>query len=608
MLPLNNATARPAIQRKVLTGFVLIFAILLAVAGVSVRTDRRYLHTATEIALSRQVLQVEERARRNLAELETLRLRYLVLGDEALLEQYAKTEASLTNSLKELRDLVGEVGPQAERLTTLATPIDELATLQSIEIDARREAGSPGVTQLVDSTTSVALTTHIERILDEFEEVQTRVLEERIATANRISKENLIVILAGTALTFIALYKACSMILRDIGARRRAEEALASEHNLLSSIIDTMPDHVFVKDVKGRYILDNAAHRRYLGLTDHQIIEGTTAADYFPDDAVASSMEDDRQLIESGKPLINREVPVTREGATAKWLETTKVPLRDTDGTIVGLVGISSDISERKLAEEKLKRFAEQLERSNAELQNFANVASHDLQEPLRKIQAFGDRLRSKCAAQLGEQGLDYLARMENAAHRMQGLVQDLLKLSRVVTQAQPFVECDLRTIIRDVIGDLVVVIEKNGAVIKVGDLPAISGDPLQLWQLFQNLISNSMKFQRPGERPVIHITGRVFEAPAHIIPGAHAGDRVAEISVSDNGIGFEEKFTEQIFVVFQRLHSRDEYPGTGIGLAVCRKITDRHAGKIVAKSSGGRGATFVVTLPVEQISLKTHE
>ncbi len=605
MLPTTPPSPGSELRRKVLVGFCLIVSFLVIIAFVSFRSTSRHLQAARAMEQTRQVLEVEERARRNLVELENLRLRYLVTPTDVLLEDYEAARNEVEELFGKLESLVDPESAQAARLRSLREPRRQFFALQQVEMSARREVGPAPVEKLIDRGKTAELTRKIDAVLTEFEAAQNEIVAERAADADRIARQNHIVIITGTGMTFLALWQAGLMILRDFSARRRAEEALANEHNLFSSIIDTMPAHVFVKDVKGRYILDNAAHRRYLGVSAERLIEGTTVGDYFPEEAAERFQDDDRKIIETGQPIFNREVPVTREGAVEKWLETTKVPLRDTDGTIVGLVGVSSDITDRKSNEVKLRRFADQLERSNAELQNFANVASHDLQEPLRKIQAFGDRLRSKCGPQLSEAGLDYLSRMENAAHRMQNLIQDLLKLSRVVTQAQPFESCDLGKIMNDVIGDLVVMVEKKRADIQVGPLPTVEGDPVQLWQLFQNVINNAMKFQRPGERPVIRITGRIYEAPENLIPGARAGDPVAEIAVEDNGIGFEEKFAEQIFVVFQRLHSRDEYEGTGIGLAVCRKITDRHAGRIVAKSSSGGGATFLVTLPVQQPSLK---
>jgi light-regulated signal transduction histidine kinase (bacteriophytochrome) len=235
-------------------------------------------------------------------------------------------------------------------------------------------------------------------------------------------------------------------------------------------------------------------------------------------------------------------------------------------------------------------------------------VASHDLQEPLRKIQAFGDRLRAKCLHQLGENGRDYLERMQSAASRMQILIQDLLKLSRITSRAQAFVSCDLRQLVEDVLTDLEVAIEDSGAQIEVGTLPFIEGDPVQLRQLFQNLIANAMKFHKPGIPPEVMISARVFTASERLIPGAGPGEELCQIQVQDNGIGFDPQFVERIFVVFQRLHSRTEFEGTGIGLAICRKITDRHGGTILAKSSEGEGATFVVTLPVRQMLTDADE
>jgi light-regulated signal transduction histidine kinase (bacteriophytochrome) len=177
-----------------------------------------------------------------------------------------------------------------------------------------------------------------------------------------------------------------------------------------------------------------------------------------------------------------------------------------------------------------------------------------------------------------------------------------------VTSRAQPFEKCDLGELVREVLSDLEVMIEQKKARIEVGPLPVIDGDPVQLRQLFQNLISNAVKFHKPAAKPEVVISAKTRLANEHSIGGAAGGEEICEIQVQDNGIGFDERFVEQVFVVFQRLHSRSEFEGTGIGLAICRKITDRHGGTIVAKSTEGEGATFIVTLPVRQPSNEADE
>jgi signal transduction histidine kinase len=197
---------------------------------------------------------------------------------------------------------------------------------------------------------------------------------------------------------------------------------------------------------------------------------------------------------------------------------------------------------------------------------------------------------------------------MQSAASRMSVLIQDLLKLTRITSRAQPFERCDLNAVIRGVLGDLEVAIEQKAAHIELGEMPEIDGDSVQLRQLFQNLVSNALKFQRPGVTPCVSIQAK--RLPSAAVPGweSKSNAELCQITVRDNGIGFDQKFGEQIFVVFQRLHNRSEYEGTGIGLAVCRKITDRHGGTLVAESTEGQGAAFIVTLPVTQVSNPDHE
>ena len=237
------------------------------------------------------------------------------------------------------------------------------------------------------------------------------------------------------------------------------------------------------------------------------------------------------------------------------------------------------------------------LRRSNRELEQFASVASHDLQEPLRKIQAFGDRLQTRCDHELGEQGRDYLVRMLASAGRMRSLIDALLTFSRVTTKAQPFVPVNLAMTVEDVVADLEAQIQRTGGTVETGALPTIEADPMQMRQLLQNLIGNGLKFARAGEPPVVRIESRVLSGEDG---GAGAVPR-CQIMVSDHGIGFEEIYLDRIFELFQRLHGRHEYEGTGMGLAICRKIVERHGGVITAKSAPGQGATFLVTLPLRQ-------
>ncbi len=250
------------------------------------------------------------------------------------------------------------------------------------------------------------------------------------------------------------------------------------------------------------------------------------------------------------------------------------------------------EVRERSEAEERVKEFAAELQRSNQELEQFASVASHDLQEPLRKIQAFGDRLQARCAEALDEQGNDYLQRMRSAAARMRTLIDDLLTFSRVTTRGQPFVEVDLAAEAEQVVSDLESRLQQTGGRVEIGPLPTLRADPTQMRQLLQNLLVNALKFHRPNEPPIVRLEGRLLP------DGQSNGASFWEIAVRDNGIGFEEKYLDRIFQLFQRLHGRGEYEGTGLGLAICRKIVERHGGTIAARSKPGQGATFLVTLP----------
>jgi light-regulated signal transduction histidine kinase (bacteriophytochrome) len=214
---------------------------------------------------------------------------------------------------------------------------------------------------------------------------------------------------------------------------------------------------------------------------------------------------------------------------------------------------------------------------------------------------AFGDRLKTKYADVLSTEGRDYLGRMQNAAARMQTLINDLLSLSRVTNHNQPFAATDLTEVVRTVVSDLEGRLLQAGGKVELGALPIIVADRGQMAQLLQNLIGNGLKFGKPGQPPVVKVCGELLN-------NAQGAVETCQIVVEDNGIGFDEKYLDRIFRVFQRLHGRTEYEGTGIGLAICRKIVERHGGSITASSTPGAGAKFIVTLPYRPISGETRD
>lgn len=254
---------------------------------------------------------------------------------------------------------------------------------------------------------------------------------------------------------------------------------------------------------------------------------------------------------------------------------------------------------------QELTIYSEELSRSNRELEDFAFVASHDLQEPLRKIRAFGDRLMSTYEEELEGKGVDYIKRMKAAAERMSNLINDLLEFSRITTRGKEFKSIDLNLIMEDIFSDLEIAVEESVSQINTATLPIIQGDKGQMYQLFLNLLSNAIKFRKPDVPPVISIAyeeKQITDENTKLPVDWHI------LTITDNGIGFEQEFADKIFVPFQRLHGRSEYKGTGIGLAVCRRIVERHGGNISATSELGAGTVFTVAIPVAPILFENTE
>jgi PAS domain S-box-containing protein len=371
------------------------------------------------------------------------------------------------------------------------------------------------------------------------------------------------------------------------------EQRLREAEELFRGLFQEAPVACHELDLDGRVTRVNQAECHLMGFTAGEML-GHHIWEFTPEGERHLSEQSVKARIAGQLSLAPFERSYTRRDGTQLVLEIHTTMVRDAMGNAIGLRSFMFDVTTRKRAELALQGHAEELSRSNADLEQFAYVASHDLQEPLRKIQAFGERLQRKYGTALGTEGVDYLTRMESAAARMQALINDLLALSRVSRNDKPFVHVDLTSVMEEVAEDLEEGLQ--GGVIEYGALPVVHGDRMQLGMLLQNLVANGLKFRRPGIAPRVRVSGTALPAQA-------SGFAMAELVVEDNGIGFEQKYGERIFQVFQRLHGKNEYAGTGIGLAICRKIAERHGGRIVAEGRPGEGARFTITLPTSHFA-----
>jgi PAS domain S-box-containing protein len=388
----------------------------------------------------------------------------------------------------------------------------------------------------------------------------------------------------------------------DVTSRRQAEEALRASEERLSEarqlaeqIVSNAGEAVTLYDREMRYRMVNHKVEELTGLKADELL-GRCVYDLFPQLREQGMDLYHRRAME-GETVTTPDFLVTAPNGRTFWAFSACAPCRNARDEITGIIVITRDITERRRAEEELKEIAARLTRSNRELQDFAYIASHDLQEPLRKIQTFGDRLKNRYSEKLDETARDYLERMQSAAARLQTLITDLLAFSRVMSREQPFEQVSLDKLAREVISDLEVLIEKTGGKVEIGPLPVVEADPTQMRQLLQNLIGNALKFHRPDQPPVVTLSSEISSS-------ANGAPALCQISVADNGIGFDEKYLDRIFAVFQRLHGRSEYEGTGVGLAICRKIVERHGWTITARSEPGAGATFIITLPAQAASV----
>jgi PAS domain S-box-containing protein len=378
----------------------------------------------------------------------------------------------------------------------------------------------------------------------------------------------------------------------DITERKQADEGIRKDEDKYHDLCENASDMILCIAPDGRLQYVNRVCRDTLGYSNNEI-DYLSLFEIMPRDQVDHCLDLFQRVI-SGEKVGNAEAVFINNDGSRTTVEG-NINCRFDDGKPVYIRGVFRDVTERKLAQEEadallkeVKAVNFRLEQSNRELEDFAHIASHDLQEPLRKISSFGVLLRDSLEGKLDEDQLENFGFMIEGAGRMQSMIESLLTYSRITTLAKPFQHVDPSRIIQNLINfELVSTLEETKGTIQVLDpLLTVYGDPSQIQQLLQNLIANALKFHRDKVRPIITVSSRLKQ------------NNMVQIDIQDNGIGIDKEYHDQIFVMFKRLHSRTSYPGTGIGLAICKKIVQRHSGEIGIASTPGEGSTFWFTLP----------
>ncbi|HEX6833246.1 MAG TPA: ATP-binding protein, partial [Rudaea sp.] len=369
----------------------------------------------------------------------------------------------------------------------------------------------------------------------------------------------------------------------------QARQHIEDREQRFRSLFAYVPQAIFALDMQG-YIVDcNEAAVKMSGFARHDLLHSSLAMTVSAEDRPRFATH--LSLAASGSV---QQIELTRQrpDGTRYLTVATKTPII-VDGALVGIFSIVRDVTAERANHLALEDAMRSLKAHNRELEEFAYVASHDLQEPLRKVRAFGDRLRLHLGHQADADALGYIERMRVAAERMQRLIDDLLAYSRVAKREMQLRSLATGDVVAGVLADLETRIEQAHAVIDCGPLPMVYAEETQLRQLFQNLIANAIKFSRPGVAPRITVRGETFR-PSDPLDRRNW----VRLTVSDNGIGFDNRYADRIFAAFQRLHGRGEYEGSGIGLAIVRRIAERHGGNVFASGVAGEGATFTIELP----------
>lgn len=604
-------------MKNIYVRFIFLGAliVLISVSLMTYRNLDNYINEVKLVRHSSSVFRIVENVLSSVKDAETGHRGFQLTRDSSYLLPYHASLQELPGMLRQLDSLVEDNYLQRRYVDSLQLLINtQYLLINRILSNAQRSS------LYMDRYESKLLKDgkiNMDKIRDTIGKIRS--LEEEVYTS-RIATEagyRNIAPFSLLAFTILSVFGVAYLFARVTGAleqKRQAEIGLKENLKILEkeitekqfaqrtvqNILDHSLDGIMAFDsvrndqgeiVDFEWILANFISSQTLGRGRMDLI-GARFLDIIPDANNAGLFEIYKEVVETGvSQQFEREFHLVND---IRWFYMAAVKLDD------GLIVTYTDVTGKHQAEDQLKQYAEELKRSNQDLEQFAYVASHDLQEPLRKIRAFGDRLSAKYQDKLDDVGMEYISRMQQASARMQKLIEDLLSFSRISSGHEQFTRLDVTSVVNEVIEDIEGQILRERAKIGVRPIAAITGDRSQVKRLFQNLISNAIKFHEPGAHPVVEISGSIVSAAEaeKEFSAPLSESSYVRIVVKDNGIGFDDKYTEKIFNIFQRLQGRAEYEGTGIGLAICRKIMTNHRGYIRAKSAIRKGSEFILIFP----------
>jgi signal transduction histidine kinase/CHASE3 domain sensor protein len=594
--------------------FSLIIGMLMILCAWTYWNINNYIQTVSNIRKYNQTIQLTSQVMSLVKDAETGHRGYQLTFDKKYLEPYYHAKIFIGGELEKLESETADIPEIKENVAQLNRLVKfQLSTIEQI-LQATNWKNSPF--QEEEIRLMGVGKNNMDRIRQEAEkinQVSRRMVLEAIQDEGGfkdLTPINLLVIALIAFGGLVLLFSRAVLFMEErdkksknleIALNDLQEETEKRVHtgNLLRSVLDNSRDGIMafhavrdenqeIKDFK--FLLANEASSRMVHKSQNQLI-GKRLLEVFPgnEEVLFPAY---RQVTETGEDF-RTEIEYSIEGNTI-WFKILAVKFND------GFIVTFSDVTYDKETEIKLLNYTQELKRSNEDLEQFAYVASHDLQEPLRKIRSFGDRLVSKYQEKLDTTGKDYIERMQVAAMRMQNLIEDLLAFSRITRTSELPGKVVINKLLLEIQEDLSHQIASENASVNFGEIPPVLGVRPQIQRLFQNLISNAIKFRKSEENPVVKVSGELMSASDitkdFALNVQHKN--YVKITVSDNGIGFDEKYAEQIFNVFQRLHGRNEFHGTGIGLAICKKIVNHHGGLIIATSKEGVGSNFIIILP----------